>query len=71
MTVQESAAPTLPNGITADYGYDQLNRLTNIVYHQEATHRWPATRIPSNPAGNRTEYRTGDGSTTHWNYDDS
>jgi RHS repeat-associated protein len=62
---------TRANGVTTDYAYDALNRLTDIRH----------TKVPQNPlasyhyqlgaAGNRLSVTEQDGTVTFWGYDDT
>jgi RHS repeat-associated protein len=61
----------LPNGISVDYDYDQLNRLTSIVQHKGVQQPFASYTYDLGPAGNRQGVTEADGSTIAWSYDDA
>jgi len=64
----------LPNGMTTDYGYDTLARLTSVSNHNAALGMALAYTYTLGPAGNRlseTEQNGGASRMTAWSYDDA
>ncbi len=61
---------TLPNGVVVEYGYDQLDRLTNIIQRNGGTTLGSYSYTLS-PAGNRLSVAEADGSSFQWSYDDA
>jgi RHS repeat-associated protein len=62
----------LPNGLYVYYGYDTLNRLTNITQTKMLQNPVAAYTYTLGAAGNRTNVTEWDGSNTttrHWDYD--
>jgi len=59
-----------PNGITVDYSYDQLDRLTGIVQRKGGVALASYT-YSLGPAGNRLNVAEADGSTIEWAYDNA
>ncbi len=59
-----------PNGITIDYGYDSLNRLTSIVQRSGTTPLASYTYTLGS-AGNRLGVAELDGRSVQWSYDDA
>ncbi|PKO04434.1 MAG: hypothetical protein CVU41_16860 [Chloroflexi bacterium HGW-Chloroflexi-3] len=60
----------LPNGVTIDYGYDALDRLTSIDQHLGAA-TLASYAYTLDPAGNRLSVNEADGSSIQWAYDDA
>ena len=60
----------LPNGIAVDYGYDTLNRLTDIT-QQKGGATIASYAYTLDAAGNRLGVTEADGASTHWAYDDA
>ncbi|MHB8857268.1 MAG: DUF7948 domain-containing protein [Bellilinea sp.] len=60
----------LPNGVTIDYSYDALDRLTGIDQHLGVT-TLASYDYTLDPAGNRLSLTEVDGSSIQWTYDDA
>jgi RHS repeat-associated protein len=61
---------TLPNGVTVNYHYDELNRLTNIT-DTNGSGNIASYAYQLGAAGNRTKVTELDGSSVEWSYDDT
>jgi RHS repeat-associated protein len=59
-----------PNGVTVDYSYDQLDRLTGVVQRKGGVTLASYT-YTLGPAGNRLSVVEMDGSSVAWTYDDA
>ncbi|MGC1378977.1 MAG: DUF6531 domain-containing protein, partial [Anaerolineales bacterium] len=60
----------LPNGVSIDYTYDALNRLTDIDQHKDAA-LLASYAYTFDPVGNRLSVTEASGNSTHWTYDDA
>jgi fibro-slime domain-containing protein/RHS repeat-associated protein len=60
----------LPNGVTVNYTYDSLNRLTGITQQLGGT-ILTSYAYQLDPVGNRLSLTEADGSVTNWTYDDA
>jgi RHS repeat-associated protein len=61
---------SLPNGVTVNYHYDELNRLTNIT-DTNSSGNIASYAYQLDPAGNRTSVTELGGSSVEWSYDDT
>jgi len=62
---------TLPNGINITYGYNSLNRLTNITQKNSGGTVLASYAYTLDPVGNRTKVDEFGGNYNQWLYDDS
>ena len=62
---------TMPNGISITYGYNSLNRLTNITQKNSGGTVLASYTYTLDPVGNRTKVDEFGGNYNQWLYDDS
>jgi len=60
---------TLPNGVTTDYTYNRLDRLTGMVQHKADQAPLASYAYTLDANGDRTGVREADGSAIGWSYD--